>query len=127
MAKLSAHGHELARIERALPDSEYFTDQKDTRVLMSDGWILKKWSYRFKPGNITYKDKEPLKDSGWKLAGKLPSMDKSLPSDNPLKLQWTPIFWLKTRLETARPDGTVFTLIHAHGIPEYNPQPSLPI
>jgi len=117
MAKLSSHGHELARIERKLPDSEYFTDQKETRVLMSDGWILKKWSYRLKP-DASYRDKEPMKDSGWKLAGKLPSMDKVLPADNPLKLQWTPLFWLNQRLKP-RPDGTVFTLVHARGIPEY--------
>ena len=124
MAKLSARGHELARIERKLPDSEFCTDQKDTRVLMSDGIIFKKWSYRFKPG-AAYSDKEPMKDSGWKLAAMLLSFDKTLTADNPLKLQWTPLYWLTERLKP-RPDGTYFTLVHARGIPEYQ-NPTLPV
>jgi len=112
MAKLSAHGSELARIIRDLPDGEYFTDQTETRVLMSDGWVLKKWSYRFKSSGR----KESISTQGWKLGGRLASFIPT--ASAALRETWTPLYWLKLRLQP-RPDGCNFRLIHAHGIPEY--------
>jgi len=114
MAKLSAHGSELARIIRDLPDSEHFIDQTETRVLMSDGWILKKWSYRFK--SISSGRKENISTQGWKLCGRLASFDPKATAA--LQETWTPLYWLTRRLQP-RPDGCNFRLIHAHGIPEY--------
>lgn len=72
MAKLSAHGKELARVEKeyTLPDrSELITWERITVVLMSDGKMLKKRDVRFKPNPNLGETKPQPHSYGWTLHG----------------------------------------------------------
>jgi len=72
MAKLSAHGRELLRVERerAINDPERsITWERLTRSYHADGKVLQKYDIRFKPD--TYHPQGELHSYGWKLFGKI--------------------------------------------------------
>lgn len=71
MAKLSAHGYELARLVKVRPDLDDNADparpgilgtaeHKDFLSIRSDGWILNRYTFR-------WMDTKRINDSGWKL------------------------------------------------------------
>lgn len=71
MAKLSAHGKELLRIEleRDITDPESSTTwRRVTRAYMSDGKVMEKIDVRFKPDN--YHPAGERYSYGWKLYAK---------------------------------------------------------
>jgi hypothetical protein len=71
MAKLSAHGKELLRIELekddTRPDSSTTWSRK-TRAYMADGKVLEKFDVRFKPDQ--FRPKGEFYSYGWKLVAK---------------------------------------------------------
>lgn len=73
MAKLSAHGKELLRIEQSFDvpqtDDSLTTWERVTRSYHADGKILQKHDCRFKPS--TYDPKPGVYSYGWKLFGKI--------------------------------------------------------
>ena len=69
MAKLSAHGKELLRIEQELPASDLTTWGRVTRSYHVDGKILQKHDCRFKPSQ--YEPHPGIYSYGWKLYAKL--------------------------------------------------------
>jgi hypothetical protein len=72
MAKLSAHGKELLRVERErqIGGSERsVTWERVTRTYHADGKVLQKYDVRFKPD--TYHPQGELHSYGWKLFGRL--------------------------------------------------------
>ena len=78
MAKLSAHGHEILRLEqeRDIPASEdsLCNWERKTRSYMSDGKILEKWDVRFRPDSLDTANGRPngrLHSYGWKITAKL--------------------------------------------------------
>jgi hypothetical protein len=78
MAKLSAHGRELLRLEheREIPDAEdrLCNWERKTRAYMADGKILEKWDVRFKPDSLDLANGRAagrLHSYGWKLTAKL--------------------------------------------------------
>lgn len=52
MAKLSAHGTELARFRKTLPGDEDIEWRRAETVFMSDGWQLSKLTIRFRDAYI---------------------------------------------------------------------------
>ncbi len=70
MAKLSAHGKELLRIEleKETPDGDLTTWSRTTRAYMSDGKVLAKSDVRFKPDQ--FRPKGEFYSYGWKLIAK---------------------------------------------------------
>jgi hypothetical protein len=78
MAKLSAHGREILRLEqeRTIPDSEdrLCNWERKTRAYMADGKIMEKWDVRFRPDSLDLANGRPdgrPHTYGWKIAGKL--------------------------------------------------------
>jgi hypothetical protein len=69
MAKLSAHGKELLRIEQELPASDLTTWIRVTRTYHADGKILQKHDCRFNPSQ--YEPHPGIYSYGWKLYAKL--------------------------------------------------------
>ena len=69
MAKLSAHGRELVRLVKQLPDSDYFDNCKDYIALYEDRRILTKHTARHKPDSL-YPNGQPH-SWGWKLGQKV--------------------------------------------------------
>ena len=72
MAKLSAHGKELARVAKENPvtDSGVIVWERTTVVLMSDGKLLKKRDVQFKP--LLHENGIGQKHCyGWKAYGKV--------------------------------------------------------
>ncbi len=83
MAKLSAHGHELARLSKEIhtPDGDLTTWERSTYSVRSDGHILRKDDCRFKPDWL---DKDGRFHSyGWKLYRKL----KGTPAERRVKVR----------------------------------------
>src|SRR3954465_6521157 len=81
MAKLSAHGQEVFRVEKegdVTDPARSTTWEKTTISLMSDGKILEKVVVRFKPSS--YETKPRLHDYGWKKRAMLK------PEGDPAKL-----------------------------------------
>lgn len=73
MAKLSAHGAELARatMEKETPDGELTTWERVERTFMADTMTLEKRTVRFRPVNSWDPPGGRLHTWGWKLRGKV--------------------------------------------------------
>jgi hypothetical protein len=69
MAKLSAHGTEVARFARRLPDSDDCTDRVITMVVMSDRVVLSKYGVKFRPD--AYHPQGYRHDWGWTKVGRV--------------------------------------------------------
>ena len=70
MAKLSAHGEQLIRLEREQTrQDEFITWSRDTVVLCSDDVVLRKRDVRFVPDQFHPAGR--LHHHGWKRVGKL--------------------------------------------------------
>lgn len=72
MAKLSAHGTEYARFEKKTINqpTEYTEWSRYEYAIMSDGWILKKLTVRFRADGIS---RAYTHSYGWKRARKIKS------------------------------------------------------
>ena len=83
MAKLSAHGHELARYskERSTPDGDLTTWERVTFSVRSDGHIMRKIDCRFGPDR--YDPQGQLHSYGWKLYRKV----KGTPAERRIKVR----------------------------------------
>ena len=83
MAKLSAHGQELARLSKELdtPDGDLTTWERATYSVRSDGHILRKEDVRFRPDR--YDPEGRFYSYGWKLYRKL----KGTPAERRVKVR----------------------------------------
>lgn len=68
MAKLTAHGTELARLVKSMEPSELTTESTYHVSIRSDGAILKKHTVKFKPLPMLGETVPKSHDYGWKLA-----------------------------------------------------------
>jgi hypothetical protein len=72
MAKLSAHGYEIARVSKEMPTAEdrLSTRERVTISYRSDGHFMRKHDVWFRPGPYD-NGKERFHSYGWKLYRKL--------------------------------------------------------
>jgi hypothetical protein len=95
MAKLSARNRtELLRVEKPLPDGEYFINMKRTYAFMSDGNLLVKETAKQKPDNLYPKGKHQVWNWTVFKKYKKESIEKVLVllKDNFIKHGYTVIF-----------------------------------
>ena len=77
MAKLSAHGYEVARVSKEIETAEdrLCTRERVTLSYRSDGHIMRKHDVWFRPGPYDH-GKERFHSYGWKLYRKLKGTPK---------------------------------------------------
>jgi hypothetical protein len=69
MAKLKAHGQELARFVKELPADGNTTERRKVLAIMSDRYVMEKYQVRFAPDQ--YRPNGELHDWGWHRVGRI--------------------------------------------------------